>query len=220
MVRSELVRATGEAVLAIDRTARSGQVASDVPRRVAVNISAVSAVQIMSTGFAARVTAILKSTQVDPWLIQLENTETAFMSNLAKASEILRDLRKLGLHILLDDFGTGYSSLSYLKQLPIDCVKIDSCFVRDIHDTREGFALVTAIIGMAHGLGIRVVAEGVETAEAFELLKSIGCDQAQGYLISRPVAADAAAKFVRMERIALPVQGFPDEGRVKARLSR
>jgi diguanylate cyclase (GGDEF)-like protein/PAS domain S-box-containing protein len=197
--------------------ARSWQMVSDIPRRVAVNISAV---QIMSADFAARVTTILKSTQVDPRLIELEITETAFMSDLVKASETLRDLRKLGLHIALDDFGTGYSSLSYLKQLPIDCVKIDSRFVRDLNNTREGVALVTAIIGMAHGLGIRVVAEGIETMPVFELLQSIGCDQAQGYLISRPVSAEEAANFAQMEHAAVTkvAKIFPDEGRVAARL--
>ena len=104
------------------------------------------------------------------------------------------------MHIALDDFGTGYSSLSYLKQLPIDSVKIDSRFVRDLNDTREGVALVAAIVGMAHGLGIRVVAEGVETPQILALLRQIGCDQAQGYLISRPVPADEAFRIARRGR--------------------
>jgi len=166
--------------------------ATGVIRRIAVNVSAV---QIMSSGFAARVSAILRETRVDPRLIELEITETAFMSNLETAASTLRELRQLGLHIALDDFGTGYSSLSYLKELPIDSVKVDSRFVRDLEETREGTALVSAIIGMAHGLGIRVTAEGVETPEVLELLRQMGCDEAQGYLISSPAPAAAAHRL-------------------------
>ena len=164
--------------------ARNWQLATGESRRIAVNASAV---QIMSAGFATRVGGILRAAGVDPRLIELEITETAFMSDLAAAAATLHELRRLGLHIALDDFGTGYSSLSYLKQLPIDTVKIDSRFIRDFNETREGVALVSAIVGMAHGLGIRVVAEGVETPEILAMLRSLGCDQAQGYLISRPV---------------------------------
>lgn len=173
--------------------------ATGVARRVAVNVSAV---QIMSAGFAERVTSIIKATGVDPRMIELEITETAFMSDLSTAAATLRELRRLGLHIALDDFGTGYSSLSYLKQLPIDSVKIDSRFVRDLNDTREGVALVTAIVGMAHGLGIRVVAEGVETPEVLALLRDIGCDQAQGYLISAPISGAAAGVLLHADRVA------------------
>ena len=137
------------------RQAHDWQLVGGVVHRVAVNISPV---QITSPGFADRVAAILRSTHVDPRLIDLEITETAFMSDLAAAAATLRQLRRLGLHISLDDFGTGYSSLSYLKQLPIDSLKIDSRFVKDLRETREGAALVAAIVGMAHGLGIRVIA--------------------------------------------------------------
>jgi diguanylate cyclase (GGDEF)-like protein len=177
--------------------AREWQQTGGVVHRVGINISPV---QIMSPGFADRVAAILQSTQVDPRLIDLEITETAFMGDLAAAAATLRQLRRLGLHISLDDFGTGYSSLSYLKQLPIDSLKIDARFIKDLHETREGAALVSAIVGMAHGLGIRVVAEGVETTDALKLLKELGCDEAQGFLISRPlpareVLALAASKF-------------------------
>ena len=171
------------------RQAHDWQLVGGVVHRVAVNISPV---QITSPGFADRVAAILRSTHVDPRLIDLEITETAFMSDLAAAAATLRQLRRLGLHISLDDFGTGYSSLSYLKQLPIDSLKIDSRFVKDLRETREGAALVAAIVGMAHGLGIRVVAEGVETVDALNMLKELGCDEAQGFLISPAVGAREA----------------------------
>jgi diguanylate cyclase (GGDEF)-like protein len=181
--------------------ARDWQLVGSVVHRVAVNISPV---QIMSPGFADRVAAVLRSTQVDPRLIDLEITETAFMSDLAAAAATLRQLRLLGVHISLDDFGTGYSSLSYLKQLPIDSLKIDARFIKDLHETREGSALVAAIVGMAHGLGIRVVAEGVETTDALKMLKELGCDEAQGFLISRPLPAS--------EALALAATTFPVGG--------
>ena len=171
------------------------QRATGIARRVAVNVSAV---QIMSYGFAERVGAILRTAHVDPRLVELEITETAFMSDLAAAATTLRQLRNLGLHISLDDFGTGYSSLSYLKQLPIDSLKIDSRFVKDFHDTREGVALVSAIVGMAHGLGIRVIAEGVETVESLALLKQLGCDEIQGYVVSPPLPAREALALAEL----------------------
>jgi EAL domain-containing protein (putative c-di-GMP-specific phosphodiesterase class I) len=179
--------------------ARAWQRATGIDRRVAVNISAV---QVMSPGFAERVAKTLEATGVDPRLIELEITETAFMSDLVMAARTLRYLRRLGLHIALDDFGTGYSSLSYLKQLPIDSLKIDSRFVRDLNDSREGLALVNAIVGMAHGLGIRVVAEGVETPDVLALLRRLGCDAAQGYLISRPVPVPEAIAMADDEAAA------------------
>jgi EAL domain-containing protein (putative c-di-GMP-specific phosphodiesterase class I)/GGDEF domain-containing protein len=171
------------------RQAHDWQLVGGIVHRVGVNISPV---QITSPGFADRVAAILRATHVDPRLIDLEITETAFMSDLGAAAATLRQLRRLGLHISLDDFGTGYSSLSYLKQLPIDSLKIDSRFVKDLRETREGAALVAAIVGMAHGLGIRVVAEGVETEDALNTLRELGCDEAQGYLMSPPLTAREA----------------------------
>ena len=176
--------------------ARNWQRASGVARRMAVNVSAV---QIMSSGFAERVAAILRTTDVDPRLIELEITETAFMSDLGAAATTLRQLRRLGLHISLDDFGTGYSSLSYLKQLPIDSLKVDSRFVKDFDETRESIALVTAIVGMAHGLGIRVVAEGVETAKTLSQLKQLGYDEVQGFVISKPLPAREAFALAATE---------------------
>jgi len=176
--------------------ARNWQSVSGMARRIAVNVSAV---QVMSAGFSERVGAILRAAEVDSRLITLEITETAFISDMATAAKILRELRRLGVHIALDDFGTGYSSLSYLKQLPIDSVKIDARFIRDLNDSPEGVALVTAIVGMAHGLGIRVVAEGVESTEISRLLKRIGCDEVQGYVISKPVPLQEAIALADFE---------------------
>lgn len=159
------------------------------PRGVAINISPI---QIMAPDFVERVGRIIARTGVDPAVVELEITETAFMNDPDAAAVTLQALRRIGVRIALDDFGTGYSSLGYLKQLPIDTLKIDTRFVRDLHDSSEGIALVQAIIAMAHGLGIRVIAEGVETVEALQLLERLGCDEVQGYVIARPLPASEA----------------------------
>jgi EAL domain-containing protein (putative c-di-GMP-specific phosphodiesterase class I) len=106
------------------------------------------------------------------------------MSHAALTAEMLAGLRGMGLRIALDDFGTGHTSLAYLKQFPIDALKVDRGFVTDIESGPRGRALVTAIVNLAHGLGLRVIAEGVETAEQLAFLKASGCDEVQGFLLS------------------------------------
>jgi EAL domain-containing protein (putative c-di-GMP-specific phosphodiesterase class I) len=108
----------------------------------------------------------------------------------------LRDLRGLGVRLVLDDFGTGYSSLSYLKHLPLDTIKIDRSFVAGIDGVADR-SIVDAVIALAHGLGIAVVAEGIETESQLDLLRDLGCDYGQGYLISRPVPAERTAALLR-----------------------
>jgi EAL domain-containing protein (putative c-di-GMP-specific phosphodiesterase class I) len=108
------------------------------------------------------------------------------MRNVALSAEILRGLRELGVGVSLDDFGTGYSSLSYLKTLPVDTVKLDQSFVRDVTTDRGDAAIASAIIAMAHNLGLRVVAEGVERPSQLETLRALGCDAAQGFLFAPP----------------------------------
>lgn len=127
------------------------------------------------------------------------------MTDVEFAIGVLRELKGLGVHLSVDDFGTGYSSLSYLKRFPINLLKIDQSFVRDITLNSDGAELVRSIISLAHGLRLQVIAEGVETEEQLAYLRQHGCDQMQGYFFSPPLAADAFEQLLREER-ALPVQ--------------
>jgi EAL domain-containing protein (putative c-di-GMP-specific phosphodiesterase class I) len=122
-----------------------------------------------------------------PRLLQLEITESLLMRDLERASTMLREMSEGGITIALDDFGSGYSSLSVLKALPIDILKIDQSFVRDLGKSAGDTAIVAAVVNMARALALRVVAEGVETPEQLALLKSLGCDEYQGYYYSKPL---------------------------------
>lgn len=137
----------------------------------------------------ACVTRALNETRLPPELLNLEITESALMNNDESASELLRKLKDSGVRLSLDDFGTGYSSLSQLKLYPFACVKIDRSFVKDIVDSPDDAAITGAIIAMGHSLKLTVVAEGVETMEQLRFLQRLGCDQMQGYFVSRPVPA-------------------------------
>ena len=126
---------------------------------------------------------------VAPHALQLEVTEEFLMADRDRSREILTRLRRSGVQISVDDFGTGYNSLSYLRDLPIDELKFDRSFVFPMADDARAAALVASIIALAHSLGLRIVAEGVETHVAYTELTRLGCDQAQGYFMSRPVPA-------------------------------
>jgi diguanylate cyclase (GGDEF)-like protein/PAS domain S-box-containing protein len=128
---------------------------------------------------------------------EVELTETTLMADADRAQSQLNRLRALGVRVAVDDFGTGYSSLAYLKRLSVDELKIDRCFVRDLARDERDRALVQATVGMAHSLGLRVVAEGVEDAETLEILRGIGCDMVQGYHISRPLPAHKLGEWAR-----------------------
>lgn len=155
-----------------------------------------SPLQFVQTNLVARTLAILQRYQIAPAQIELEITETAMMSNLAKSVATIDELVAAGLSIAIDDFGTGYSSLSYLKRFPIRTLKIDHSFIRDIIEDQSDAQLVETIILMAHNLGITVVAEGVETAAQLAWLKSRGCEQIQGFYFSRPLSAEAFMAYV------------------------
>ncbi len=164
------------------------------PTIVAVNVSAI---QFQSEGFIEGIFAILGETGLDPRFLELEVTETVLMKHAGLAQSVLKVLRDRGVRVSIDDFGTGYSSLSYLRRFPLDVLKIDQSFVRQIFNNSDDAALVTAIIGIAQTLKLQTIAEGVETPEELAFLKAQGCDEAQGYLFSPAVSADQFAMLLR-----------------------
>jgi diguanylate cyclase (GGDEF)-like protein/PAS domain S-box-containing protein len=151
--------------------------------KLSVNLSPV---QFTHGDLAAEVEAILAETGLDPTRLELEVTEGLLIKDADKAIAILERLKALGVQISMDDFGTGYSSLSYFRMFPFDKVKIDQSFIRDMIENPQARAIIRSVIGLGQGLGMPVVAEGVETAEQLEALRAEGCDQVQGYWISRP----------------------------------
>ena len=158
------------------------------PLGVAVNVSAL---QLMARGFVHSVATTLAATDTDPALVTLEVTETVFLQDSPRALVVLNGLKDIGVRLALDDFGTGYSSLSYLKQYPVDVIKIDRMFITDLEQNPISRLIVSAIVDLAHGLGMAVVAEGVETEAQRRHILELGCDFGQGFLFARPaIAAD------------------------------
>ena len=156
------------------------------PLTVAVNLSASS---LVDADLPNHVASMLTARQLSPDALQLEITEEFLMADRDRARDILTRLRHSGVQISVDDYGTGYSSLSYLRDLPVDELKLDRSFVFPMADDARAAALVASTIDLAHSLGLRMVAEGVETEVAYGELARLGCDQAQGYYMSRPVPA-------------------------------
>ncbi|WP_440906378.1 EAL domain-containing protein (plasmid) [Catenovulum sp. SX2] len=153
--------------------------------RVCVNVSAL---QFCSPGYFDQVFKILEETNLRTSMLELEVTETLLMQDIQVVEEILRDLSLTGIFIAIDDFGTGYSSLSYLKRLPVDVLKIDQSFVRDMLDDKQSLDIVKTISDLGHSLGLKLVGEGIETAEHEQILKSFGCQIGQGYHYHKPLA--------------------------------
>ena len=160
---------------------------------IAVNLSSV---QLDHSNLCQLVDSILQATRLPPEYLELEVTETALMKDIDAALGLLRSLKELGVQLAIDDFGTGYASLGYLRQLPIDTLKIDTCFIRGIPHDSKNQVIVNRIIAMAHDLQLTVVAEGVETQEEMALLKEYGCDLIQGYWVGTPMAATELAKRI------------------------
>jgi len=159
--------------------------------QIAVNLSAR---QFNDPQLPKMVARALKESGLPPRLLELEITESTAMQQTDIALRTLKRLKQIGVSIAIDDFGTGYSSLSYLRRFPVDKLKIDRSFITELPGDRDQGAIVSAIVALAHALQIRVVAEGVETPEQREFLRSCGCDFIQGYLVGKPVDADTAAK--------------------------
>jgi len=167
------------------------------PVRVAVNLSPR---QLSDPNLIADVRTVLEETRMPPDLLELEVTESSVMHNVERAVEVLSALRAMGVRLAIDDFGTGYSSLAQLKRFPIDTLKVDRSFIREIPDDAEDRAIAEAIIAMGRTLSLTVVAEGVETIEQQEFLRAQGCDQMQGYYFSKPIAANEFAELLRTHR--------------------
>ena len=160
---------------------------------IAVNLSAV---QFRHRNLLEQVSSILDETGLDPRMLELEITETTIMEDIDAASETMRILHRAGINISIDDFGTGYSSLNHLKRFPISTVKIDRSFIRDIITDSDDKAIIKAIIDMAHNMGLKVIAEGVETSEQLAFLRKLGCDEMQGFLFSPPVPVAEAENIL------------------------
>ena len=166
------------------RQAKAWQVAGIGSVRMAVNISVL---QFVQPGFTGLVTRILEEAGLEPEVLELEITESLLMKDPEGALHTLEALKAVGVQLAIDDFGTGYSSLSRLKQLPLDRLKIDKAFVREVNLQRNDAAIATAVIAMAESMGLRVIAEGVENEAQLRFLESKHCNEIQGYYLSRPL---------------------------------
>jgi diguanylate cyclase len=175
------------------RQTREWQDAGLEPVPVAVNICAI---EFRSNGFLDGVRRILGDTGLDPRLLELELTESVLMESVGASAGVLRELKAMGLRLAVDDFGTGYSSLSYLTQFPIDALKVDQSFVREISSEGEGSPIITAVISMGRSLNHRVIAEGVETRAQLAFLQAQHCEEGQGFHFSRPLDADRFAALL------------------------
>jgi diguanylate cyclase (GGDEF)-like protein/PAS domain S-box-containing protein len=165
--------------------------------RIAVNVSAL---QLRDKSFVGEVRAALDGEAAEHCLLDLEITESLLMTDVEESMRKLREVRALGVGVSLDDFGTGHSSLGYLSRLPLDALKIDRVFVHSMVDKAEDMGIVSAILALARGLGLKVIAEGVETEEQADLLALLQCDEMQGYLISKPLPLDGIEPLLGQAR--------------------
>jgi EAL domain-containing protein (putative c-di-GMP-specific phosphodiesterase class I) len=190
--------------------ARHWQKLTHRPVRMAVNLSAK---QFKDENLSQIVLSALHDTGLDPRLLELELTEGTLMDDAKATLATLEQLRGIGVYLSIDDFGTGYSSMSYLKSFPIGLIKIDQSFVRALPGDRNHAAITMAIIAMAHSLRMSVIAEGVETVEQAELLKSYGCEIMQGYYYARPMPIDKVTEFLLKNRTTIkremPLRAVP-----------
>ncbi len=161
--------------------------------RISLNLSAR---QLLGVGLVDKILRIARAHGVSPAMLDIEVTEDSLVSNIEKATSVLAALKQAGISTSLDDFGSGYSSLGYLVRLPIDTLKIDRSFVQALADSEKASAVIRGIVGLARSLGMKTVAEGVESQPQVAELKDVGCDVIQGYLISRPLESGAFAEFM------------------------
>jgi len=173
------------------------------PVHIAVNLSAR---QFADDELVADVANALKSTGLAPQLLELELTESMVIQNSERASRVLAEIKAMGVRLAIDDFGVGYSSLTHLKRFPIDTLKVDRSFIRDVPGDAEDKAITEAIIAMGKSLNLTVVAEGVETQEQQTFLKEHACDEMQGFFFSKPIPGEAFAELLRQRTRALAVE--------------
>jgi EAL domain-containing protein (putative c-di-GMP-specific phosphodiesterase class I) len=185
-----LIAPIGEWVL---RAACRAAAAWPAPLSVAVNVSPL---QFRNPGLVAAVAAALETSRLDPARLELEITEGALLDNTETVLRVLHALKAMGVKISMDDFGTGYSSLSYLQKFPFDQIKIDQIFVRGSDGSADSRAIVRAVTALGASLGMRTIAEGVETPQQLARIRADGCDSVQGYLTGRPMDAAAVATLL------------------------
>jgi len=173
--------------------ARAWNEVHNVNLRVAVNISPI---HISTSGFVEMVREIITETKIDPHLLEIEITEMSMLDYTEDLINTINQLRTLGITISIDDFGTGYSSLNYLKTFPVDVLKIDRTFVRDILPEKSGIAMISAMISLAHALNLEVVAEGVEEEAELNVLREHGCEYVQGYYFSKPLSVEDFTQLI------------------------
>jgi diguanylate cyclase (GGDEF)-like protein len=176
---------------------RAYQATHQMPPRIAVNVSAR---QFSDRKLVDMVARVIKEEGVRPDALEIEITESTVMQDVHLAGEILDALDALGVRLALDDFGTGYSSLAYLKRYPLDVLKIDATFIRDLPHDADDAAITEASISLGHHLGLEVVAEGVENQAQYDLLRKLGCDTVQGYYLSPPLPPEQAVPFVEADQ--------------------
>jgi len=194
-----LIMPVGEWVIeAVCTQLREWSGAGIVVKPVAINLSAR---QFADKDLGITIQRILERYGIDPGLIEFEITESSLMTNTEESTAALEFLANLGVGLSIDDFGTGYSSLGYLKRFPLDALKIDRSFVRDITTNTDDATITRAVISMAHSLGLKVIAEGVETEEQITFLAEHGCDEIQGYYFSQPLPADECRLWLKEKRV-------------------
>ena len=191
---SGLIHALGDWVLRTAATQCAEWRKAGLPLTVSVNLSGR---QFYREDLAQRIVEIVREANCDPKWIELEVTESSLLHDLDAIKRVLKELRETGFGVAIDDFGTGYSSLSHLKHFPIDTLKIDISFIADIETDPGDAAITEAIIALARGLGLRVVAEGVETHAQLNIIRELDCDLVQGFLFSRPICNTDVLQLLR-----------------------
>lgn len=198
------------------RQAKAWQARGLPPLRIAVNVAAS---QFRQGNLLETIRHALDVVQLEPHYLELELTESAVMTDPEQSAGILEQLSQMGVLVSVDDFGTGYSSMSYLRRFPIDKLKIDRGFVKDLLTRADDASIVQAIISLAHSLQLKVVAEGVESGEQLSRLKSMGCDQYQGYHFSPPIPAEAFEQLLQSEQVTQPAPAEFDPMRTHSKLA-